>query len=262
MTTEALKLDVHIQGDEFLDFKNFIVVYRVYFRLLSSNLNTRFLNPLPSHSQETILLQIEDDKPTIFTPKALKWDEITILAVSELHEPQMTAQIEHRDIEQIIEELDGKVVLKFHSLSFREDPSQPGPSNYRQSFSDTAFHTGNLDPLHRYRFRSPIPEPIVDPPSPTSSGIGNTINMLTKLDISIDWPTLKEDYYSQQNTNLRKWFEVIDFDFRDQIKKVWIADMERLHVSIPFFFGSLLLHPNLACRRCIPSPALMCKPPF
>ena len=67
MTTEALKLDIHV----FLDFKNFVVVYRVYFRVMSSNLNTRFLNPLPSNSQETILLQIEDDKLTVFTPKAL-----------------------------------------------------------------------------------------------------------------------------------------------------------------------------------------------
>ena len=50
MTTEALKLDVHVQGDEFLDFKNFVVVYRVYFRLMSSNLNTRFLYPLLSNS--------------------------------------------------------------------------------------------------------------------------------------------------------------------------------------------------------------------
>ena len=69
MTTEALKLDVHIQGNEFLDFQNFVVMYRVYFRLMSTNLNTRFLNPLPSNSQETILLQIEDEKPTVFTPK-------------------------------------------------------------------------------------------------------------------------------------------------------------------------------------------------
>ena len=86
--------------------------------------------------------------------------------------------------------------------------------------------TENLDPSHRYRFRSPIPEPIVDPPSRTSSGIGNTINMLTKLDFSTDWPTLKEDYYSQQNSVLRKWFEVIDFNVCEQIKKAWIADME------------------------------------
>ena len=59
--------------------------------------------------------------------------------------------------------------------------------------------------------------------------------MLTKLDFNIDWSTLKEDYYSQKNSALRKWFEVIDFDLREQIKKEWIADMERLHVSIPFF---------------------------
>ena len=71
LTTEALKLDVHIQGDEFLDFKNFVVVYRVYFRLMSSNLNTRFLNPLPSNSQETILLQIEDETNQQSSPQKL-----------------------------------------------------------------------------------------------------------------------------------------------------------------------------------------------
>jgi len=77
MTTEALKLDVHIQGDEFHDYKNFVVIFRVYFRLMPTNLNTRFLDPLSSNTQETILLQIEDDKPTVFNPKLLKWDEHT-----------------------------------------------------------------------------------------------------------------------------------------------------------------------------------------
>jgi len=168
-------------------------------------------------------------------PKALKWDEITIPDVIELQEPQTTAQIERRDIEQIIEESDGKVILKFRSLSLREEPSLPGPSNYRRSFSECSSQTGKLDHSQRYRFRSPIPEPIIDPPSPTSSGIENTINVLTKLEFTIVWPTLKEDYYSQKNSALRKWFEVIDFDLREQIKKEWIADMEHLHVSIPFF---------------------------
>jgi len=183
LTTEALKLDVHVQGDEFLDFKNFVVVYRVYFRLMSSNLNTRFFNSLPSNSQETILLQIEDDKPTVFTPKALSWDEITIPDVIELQEPQNTSQIERRDIDQIIEEPDGLVILKFRSLSRREDPSLPGPSNYRRSFSDTSSQ--NIGQSQRYRFRSPISKPIIDPPSPTSSGIANTINVLTKSNFTV-----------------------------------------------------------------------------
>ena len=46
---------------------------------------------------------------------------------------------------------------------------------------------------------------------------------------------LKNDYYSQTNTLLRKWFENIDHTLREQIKKEWITDMERLHVNIPFF---------------------------
>ena len=84
----------------------------------------------------------------------------------ELQEPQNTTQIERRDIDQIIEEPDGRVILKFRSLSSREDPSLPGASNYRRSFSDTLSQ--NIGQSKRYRFRSPIPEPIIDPPSPTS----------------------------------------------------------------------------------------------
>ena len=145
MTTEALKLDVHIQGNEFLDFKNFVVIYRVYFRLMSTNLNTRFLNPLPSNTQEKILLQIDDEKPTVFTPKLLKWDEITLLDELKLQEPQQPAQIERRDIDQIIEEPDGRVILKFQSASIREDPFTPGPSNYIRSFSDFSSASEYLD---------------------------------------------------------------------------------------------------------------------
>jgi len=153
--------------------------------------------------------------------------------VIELQEPQNTTQIERRDIDQIIEEPDGRVILKFRSLSSREDPSLPGPSNYCRSFSDTSSQ--NIGQSQRYRFRSLIPEPIIGPPSPTSSGIGNTINVVTKSNFHIDWTTLKEDYYSNSNTLLRKWFEVIDFSIREKIKKEWIGDMERVHVSIPFF---------------------------
>ena len=195
-------------------------------------------------------------------PKALKWDEITIPDVIELQESQTSTHIERRDIDQVIEEPDGKVTLKFRSLSLCDDSSNPGPSNYRRSFSDISSQTGNLDPFQMYRFRSPIPKPIIDPPSPTSSGIGNTINLLTKIGFSIDWPTLKADYYSQKQSSLRQWFEVINFDLREQIKKAWIADMERLHVSIPFF----LWFPTFTSKFGTPgftlSPALMCKPPL
>jgi len=65
--------------------------------------------------------------------------------VIELQEPQRSAQIEQRDIDQIIEASDGRVILKFRSLSCRDDPSLPGPSNYGRSFSEYSFQTENLD---------------------------------------------------------------------------------------------------------------------
>ena len=40
----------------------------------------------------------------------------------ELQEPQHTTKTERRDIDQIIEETDGRVILKFRSLSNREHP--------------------------------------------------------------------------------------------------------------------------------------------
>jgi len=144
-----------------------------------TNLNTRFLNPLPSNSQETVLLQIEDNKSTIFTPKLFKWVEITLPDEVELQEAQPSAKIKRRDNVQIIEEPDGRVILKFRSLSIKDNISNLGPLNYRRSFYNFSSASEPLDHSQRYRFWNPIPEPIIDPPSPTSSRIGAAINVLT-----------------------------------------------------------------------------------
>ena len=51
LTPEALKLDVHVQGSEFRDLKNFTIMYGVYFRSMSTNLNANFLNTLPLNTK-------------------------------------------------------------------------------------------------------------------------------------------------------------------------------------------------------------------
>ena len=58
-TPEAYKLDVHIHGDEFLDFKNFAIMYRVYFRSMSTNLNAKFLNTLPLNMKENVYFKLK-----------------------------------------------------------------------------------------------------------------------------------------------------------------------------------------------------------
>lgn len=84
---DTLVLDIHLKGDEFHALcKNFAVIYRVYFRLMNSQLNTRFnLNPLKN--EETILLQVNADQPATYTPKRLAWNEITIPEQHILHNP-------------------------------------------------------------------------------------------------------------------------------------------------------------------------------
>ena len=58
---------------------------------MSANLNTKVLSTLPSNSKETILLQIEDDKPQVFTSKLLKRDEITTPEGIELEDAQFAS---------------------------------------------------------------------------------------------------------------------------------------------------------------------------
>ena len=137
MALKSLKLDIHVQGDEFFNYSNFIVIYRVYFRLLSTNLNTKFSIPLPSNPKETVLLEIKDDKTSIFTPKLLKLDEIIIPEEFVIENNKPTPLIERDEIDQIIEEPNGRVTLKFKS--FRESETKAEPSILRRSFFGYAF---------------------------------------------------------------------------------------------------------------------------
>ena len=59
MAPEALKLDVHIQGGEFRDLKNFAIMYGVCFGSMSTNLNAKFLSTLPLNMKQTVYLKLK-----------------------------------------------------------------------------------------------------------------------------------------------------------------------------------------------------------
>ena len=132
------------------------------------------------------------------------------------------------DIEQIIEEPDGIVLLRF--CSFREPTNLPSTSPSRKSFSD--FDSDRDIPTknpQNCRFKSPIAEPVTnDPPSPCSTGIVYRNNVLINSNFTIDWPFHKEDYYSTSNGSMRQWFEEIDRNLTGKVKKECIADMQKV----------------------------------
>jgi len=83
-------------------------------------------------------------------------------------------------------------------------------------------------------------EPVInDPPSPSSSGIRYECNVLTNPNFIIDWPLLKEDYYSASNASKCLWFEQIDQNLREKVKQAWIVDKQRHAANIPFFLWFL-----------------------
>ena len=138
------------------------------------------LSPLPSNSQQIVLLQIKDGKPIVFTPKLLKWDQISLPDELEIPNSVPPAQIERRDIDQIMKDPDGRVILPFQSRSIREDSFIPKSSTYRRSFFEYSLMFEPLDNSQQYRFYNPIIEPIINPASLTDSVIGSEINIITK----------------------------------------------------------------------------------
>ena len=105
----------------------------------------------------------------------------------------------------------------------------------------------SLNNSQRYRFRNPIAEPIINP-LPTNSGIQSGINDITNKDFQINWPLLKEDYFSSANSSKRLWFEQMDRNFFEELKKPWIVDMNRLSVDIPFFIWLLTFASRLGIQ--------------
>ena len=66
-----------------------------------TNLSTKRLRTLPSNSKETILLLIQGDKPQVFTPTLLKWDEITIPEAIELNDAQSASHAKSKQMNDI-----------------------------------------------------------------------------------------------------------------------------------------------------------------
>ncbi|KAI5639963.1 hypothetical protein M9H77_00195 [Catharanthus roseus] len=63
----SLVLDIHLQGDEFEKLtEQFVVMYRIYYRLLSSQLNPRF-KLIPTSRDETVLLHIEAEQSKTYS---------------------------------------------------------------------------------------------------------------------------------------------------------------------------------------------------
>ncbi|KAI5657750.1 hypothetical protein M9H77_26543 [Catharanthus roseus] len=152
-------------------------MYRVYYRLLSSQLNPRF-KMIPTSRDETVLLHIEAEQSKTFTPKRLKWHEITIPDEFQIENPHPFPHIERNEISQIIEEPNGNVLIRFNSVREQESgstiPIEPSRHSFaqsrRRSFAESSEQSFRMPNSIHVHHTAPIPEVSTSPPlSPTAS---------------------------------------------------------------------------------------------
>ena len=94
-----------LQGDKFEKFTEKVaVMYKMYFKLMNSNMNLKFKMISTSTQEETVLLQIKAEHSKTFVPRRLKWNEITIPEEFRIENPQTPRDIERTEISDIIEE--------------------------------------------------------------------------------------------------------------------------------------------------------------
>ncbi|KAI5649343.1 hypothetical protein M9H77_35348 [Catharanthus roseus] len=229
----SLVLDIHLQGDEFEKLtEQFVVMYRIYYRLLSSQLNPRF-KLIPTSRDETVLLHIEAEQSKTFTPKRLKWHEITIPEEFQIENAQAPPHIERTEISQIIEETNGNILIRFNSM--REQGScshSPEPSRY--SFAESLSTFQMPLPIHVHH-TAPIPEVSKSPPSsPTASQMKGEIDVIHQIK-NIDFASLEQDIFESENDEKRNWFFQLDSFYQTKIKQEWISDINRLNTPFDFF---------------------------
>ncbi|KAG5385095.1 hypothetical protein IGI04_036565, partial [Brassica rapa subsp. trilocularis] len=179
----------------------------------TSEFNPRCL--LQDDKGETTILAVHSkDTPTAtYTPKQLKWDEITIPDQWKIEITQPPRNFEQKNISKIIEQKDGKILLRFGSY---RDPLPPRISSYHSRASFSEYRTGqsstnsetesvnqNTKQDEPIRFKAPIAEPDQDayPTSPTPSDF-RSINVITKK-YEIDKQYIREDFYSKENEEKR-----------------------------------------------------------
>ena len=148
----------------------------------------------PTLKDETVILQLEVDILIVCTPKRFKWNEIIVPTEFQIQNPQVPRHLERTVAEQIIEEPDGKVFIKFPS--YRERPSTSSNFSWmpaRQSSSNSIEFVSSIKNNLAFKFNMPVPEVIHQNQSdysPTHSQMKREINVINKANCKINYEYL------------------------------------------------------------------------
>ena len=221
----TLVLNVHLPETVFQQHRHgYLLLYRIYFKHTTSEFNPRCL--LHDTKGETTILTVEsEDENTpvsTYTPKLLNWHEITVPDMWKIENPQPPRNLAQTEISQIIEEPDGRVLLRFNSLNLNNTsiksnysdtqssrssfsyPSSFKPENFKGFNQSSKPESSTSSTPYKVNYTSPIAEPLNQSPpsSPTQSKF--QINMIQNDDFDINKDFLRKDIYKPENDSKRE----------------------------------------------------------
>ncbi|KAG5247564.1 JHL23C [Salix suchowensis] len=254
------------------------LIFKIHYKAMFSAFASKHLQH--SNKGSTLLLQTDLSKANIVVPKAIQWKEITLPEEWILEEatppqpiPQPQPNVQIRNITQYN---DGRVKLSFHrhSTSSRYTEASSSSSTidlgrmsripsvinlpYIPSTNPPRHSTSDIPStnLHRADYTTNIPTPVYThqeqeqslPGSPTSitssampDNIPTELLVITSEDFVLDKSFFKADFFSDQNTERRKWFFKTFTSERSKVQTKFYAYIT-LHQSSMLFFDWFELH--------------------
>ena len=252
---KALTLNIQTQNyDMDPRSRNILIVYRVYYKIMTSVINPNCL--LSSPKDQTLIWQANEKNSIVIIPKPIPWECLT--QSNEWNFKQLLAPkpIEHPKLLSITKDGLGNVQINFQPR--KENLTRSYPARSSNSFLEirTPSRRSNVQlnlNLEEVDYSSTIPdlkytktEPnIQNSPdrSPTYSQMmspndepAQLMMMIAEDVFEIDKEYLRNEAKAEQHTEKSKWiFSKLPKEQREKFRSQWYQTMETMEMNIPMF---------------------------
>ena len=249
---KALTLNIQTQNyDMDPRSRNILIVYRVYYKVMTSVVNPNFLLSFPK--DQTLIWQANEKNSTVIIPKPIPWECLTQSREWNFKQLIAPKPIEQLKLLSITEDGQGNVQINFEprkenltrsysarsSNSFLEIRTPSRRSNVQSNLNlEEVDYTSTIPDL-KYTRTEPNIQNSPDK-SPTYSQMMSPndepaqLNMMTVENMFvIDKEYLRNEAKSQEHTEKSKWFfSKLTKEQREKFKDQWYQTME---MNIPMF---------------------------
>ena len=248
---KALTLNIQTQNyDMDPRSRNILIVYRVYYKVMTSIVNPNCL--LSSPNDQTLIWQANEKNSTVIIPKPITWECLTQSKEWNFKQLLAPKPIEQPKLMSITEDGQGNVQINFEPR--KEHPRRSYSASSSNSFLEIRTPSKRLNAhsnLEEVDYSSTIPnlrysrpeQNIQNSPyrSLTYSQMMSPNDELAQLmmmtaEFEIDKEYLRNEAKSLKHAKKSKWFfSTLTNEQKENFKKQWYQTMETTKMNIPRF---------------------------